>query len=24
MYLTGISNIRDVVSFPRTTKQADF
>jgi asparaginyl-tRNA synthetase len=24
MYLTGVSNIRDVVSFPRTTKNADF
>lgn len=24
MYLTGISNIRDVISFPRTTKSAEF
>lgn len=24
MYLTGMSNIRDVISFPRTPKQADF
>ncbi len=24
MYLTGISNIRDVISFPRTVKSADF
>jgi asparaginyl-tRNA synthetase len=24
MYLTGMSNIRDVVPFPRTTKSADF
>jgi len=24
MYLTGMANIRDVVSFPRTTKSADF
>lgn len=24
MYLTGISNIRDVISFPRTPKQAEF
>jgi asparaginyl-tRNA synthetase len=24
MYLTGISNIRDVISFPRTVKNADF
>lgn len=24
MYLTGISNIRDVVAFPRTVKNADF
>jgi len=24
MYLTGMSNIRDVVSFPRTAKNADF
>lgn len=24
MYLTGITNIRDVVPFPRTTKSADF
>lgn len=24
MYLTGMTNIRDVVSFPRTTKSADF
>ncbi|WP_130807487.1 asparagine--tRNA ligase [Senegalia massiliensis] len=24
MYLTGMSNIRDVISFPRTTKSAEF
>ena len=24
MYLTGISNIRDVLPFPRTTGNADF
>lgn len=24
MYLTGMSNIRDVISYPRTTKSADF
>ncbi len=24
MYLTGMKNIRDVISFPRTTNQADF
>lgn len=24
MYLTGMKNIRDVIPFPRTTKQADF
>ena len=24
MYLTGISNIRDVLPFPRTTRNADF
>ncbi len=24
MYLTGMSNIRDVISFPRTPKSADF
>ena len=24
MYLTGISNIRDVLPFPRTTGTADF
>ena len=24
MYLTGISNIRDVLPFPRTTGSADF
>ncbi|HEX3030312.1 MAG TPA: asparagine--tRNA ligase [Clostridia bacterium] len=24
MYLTGITNIRDVISFPRTTKSAEF
>lgn len=24
MYLTGVSNIRDVISFPRTVKSADF
>jgi aspartyl/asparaginyl-tRNA synthetase len=24
MYLTGMKNIRDVVSFPRTTGSADF
>jgi asparaginyl-tRNA synthetase len=24
MYLTGVSNIRDVLPFPRTTRNADF
>jgi len=24
MYLTGVSNIRDVLPFPRMTKNADF
>ena len=24
MYLTGVSNIRDVLPFPRTTKNAEF
>ncbi|MNI36277.1 Asparagine--tRNA ligase [compost metagenome] len=24
MYITGMSNIRDVIPFPRTTGQADF